>query len=526
MRIRSFSIFLTAGLLIGLQGSLVAQSVTYLPSPPNSWTYPADINNNGLAVGYSYSMSTFRPQACSWNNGELNLLGGYESTFACAINDLDVAVGFGQAESATYEVPVMWVNGVAEELPTLGFGGSANDINNQGDVVGYVRSSEGGGLEPAVWRDGNLELLSTLEGKGGIASTIDEFGLIAGISYGSALENGFLPTQWTDGAPKALPVTFGTSYIGSLGVNKTGAGKTSGYVIETRLLENGEPYPIVVAVGWDGDSYRVLQKLNDNQSSWAFDVNEFGVFAGYSRDSQGVDVPVLWTDEGITRLPFAPELMARAVSLNEVGQVIGVDSTSFAVPVIWDLSEEGQLGMPNARGTRGSNVPLTVRATDGNNPVAGEQVTFQVNGAVVGTATTNRNGFARMMYRIPKTAPGKLGVTASMPGMPAVVRAIEVDTNRSSAGVAGTFNEETGKVELTASLNAIEPNKPIANGRVNFFMNGTRVASATTDSSGVARAVISVPANMESGMASLEARFAGNKFSRPVTGRSSVDIDQ
>jgi hypothetical protein len=31
---------------------------------------------------------------------------------------------------------------------------------------------------------------------------------------------------------------------------------------------------------------------------------------------------------------------------------------------------------------------------------------------------------------------------------------------------------------------------------------------------------------MESGMASLEARFAGNKFSRPVTGRSSVDIDQ
>ena len=149
--------------LYGLQTVSVAQTVTYLPSPPNSWTYAVDVNNNGVAIGYSYSMSTFRPQGLSWTNGEMSLLEGYDGTFASAINDEGVVVGFGFSDELGYEVPVQWVDGVAEELPTLGFGGSAHDINNLGEVVGVVRNSEGGGVEPAVWRNGELTLLATLE---------------------------------------------------------------------------------------------------------------------------------------------------------------------------------------------------------------------------------------------------------------------------------------------------------------------------------------------------------------------------
>ena len=527
MRKHTLVAFFSAGMMFGLIGSAFAQSVTYLPSPPNSWTYPADINNSGEAVGYSYSMSTFRPQAVRWIDGELSLLEGYPSTFASSINDMGEIVGFGQAEDAQYEVPVIWVNGVPEELPTLGFGGTANDINIQGDVVGTVRVSEGGGIEPALWRDGELTLLSSLSGNGGFASTIDDTGVISGVSYASGVgDNLFLPTQWVEGVARALPVTFGTSYAGSLGVNRTGGGQTSGYVIETRALDDGRLYPIVVAVGWSGDTFRVLQKLDDNQSSWACDVNEFGVYAGYSRDSIGADVPVLWTPDGLTRLPFAEGLTARAVALNETGLVIGNDTTNYSVPVIWDLNAGAELSMPSYRGTRDANVPLTVRVMDGNTPKAGEQVKFEVDGIVVGMANSNRSGYARLWYRIPKTAGEKMGVTASVNGMPEIVRAIEVAKSRSSAGVSGTFNEVTGKIQLNASVNAIEPNRSVPNGRVNFFMNGRKVATATTDSKGVARAVVTMPANMGSGAANIEARFAGDNNNRAAVGRSNVEIER
>ena len=517
----------SASMMFGLIGSVVAQSVTYLPSPPNSWTYPADINNSGEAVGYSYSMSNFRSQAVRWIDGELSLLEGYPSTVALSINDMGEIVGSGLAEDAEVEVPVIWVNGVPEELPTLGFGGTAYDINIQGDVVGMVRSSEGGGIEPALWRDGELTLLSSLSGNGGFATTIDDTGVISGVSYASGgEENFFLPTQWVEGVARALPVTFGTSYAGALGVNRTGGGQTSGYVIETRTLDDGQIYPVVVAVGWSGDTFRVLQKLDDNQSSWAGDVNELGVYAGYSRDSIGADVPVLWTKDGLTRLPFAPGLTARAVALNETGLVIGYDTTSFAVPVIWDLNAGAELSMPNYRGSRDTNVPLTVRVMDGNTPMAGEQVKFEVDGVVVGMANSNRSGYARLWYRIPNTAGAKMGVTASANGMPKIVRAIEIAKSRSSAGVSGTLNEVTGKIQLNASVNAIEPNRAVPNGRVNFFVNGRKVATATTDSKGVARAEVAMPANMGSGAANLEARFAGDNLNRAAVGRSSVEIER
>lgn len=527
MRKLTLVAFFSAGMMFGLIGSAFAQSVTYLPSPPNSWTYPSNINNSGEAVGYSYSMSTFRPQAVRWIDGELSLLEGYAATFAYSINDMGEIVGFGQAEDAPYEVPVIWVNGVPEELPTLGFGGTACDINIQGEIVGFVRVSEGGGIEPALWRDGELTLLSSLSGNGGFASTIDDTGAISGVSYASGGgDNLFLPTQWVEGVARALPVTFGSSYAGSLGVQRMGGGQTSGYVIETRTLDDGQLYSIVVAVGWSGDTFRVLQKLDDNQSSWAYGVNEFGVFAGSSIDTTGYDLPVLWTSDGLVRLPFASGSTGRAVALNETGFVIGYDSTNPAVPVIWDLNSAGQMTMPNYRGARDTNVPLTVRVMDGNTPKAGEQVKFEVDGVVVGMANSNRSGYARLWYRVPNTANTKMGVTASVNGMPKLVRTIEVAKSRSSAGVSGTFNQVTGKIQLNASVNAIEPNRSVPNGRVNFFMNGRKVATATTDSKGVARAVVTMPANMGSGAANIEARFAGDNNNRAAVGRSNVEIER
>lgn len=516
--------------LLGIYGSAIAQDVTYLPTLPDSWTYPSDINNSGEAVGNSYSMSNFQSQAVRWVNGELSTLDGFSYSYASSINDEGVIAGSG-AESVGFYVPVIWVDGVAEELPTLGFGGTACDVNNFGVVVGSVRTTEGGGSAPAVWRNGELTVLGTIQANGGFennsgfAATIDDLGLISGVSYVDGV--GQVPTQWIEDVPLALPVTFGVRYAGALGVNRTGGGRTSGYVIETRKFEDGSTYPVIVAVGWSADGYRVLQSLDENQSSCAYEVNELGVFAGYSRDSVGRDVPVLWTEEGITRLPYPSDLVARAVGLNETGLVIGYDSTSgVPQPLIWSVGGDVQMNMANMRAARGGNVSLSARVMQDNAGMAGQQVQFTVNGTVIGSGTTNRFGVARMTYRVPTTAKGKLAVAASMPGMPTIVRAIEIDTSRTTAGVAGNYDNQSGKLRMVAAVNAIEPNKPIANGRVNFFINGQRIASGTTDSRGVARAEVSLPGSVGAGAANIEARFLGDSLSRPITGRAKVGINR
>lgn len=109
------------------------------------------INNAGVVVGASIVGSQFH--AFSWRDGQFTDLG---PGTALGVTE-DGATIFGNAPGA---IPVLWRNGVRENLPALGggqtaYGHLAMAMNNLGDVVGYAPALKAPYRDTAVlWRGG------------------------------------------------------------------------------------------------------------------------------------------------------------------------------------------------------------------------------------------------------------------------------------------------------------------------------------------------------------------------------------
>jgi hypothetical protein len=506
--------------LLGVNAAATAQTVTTLPVQPNSYTYPAAINNSGLAIGNAYDRVTFRSQAVTWFNGAISSLPGFPDSFAGALNDTGVIVGSGFSVADNLYVPVVWENGTTAVLPTLGRGGLARDINSAGDIVGQVET-ETGGTVPAVWRNRQLTVLPGASGNGGFATAIDDNGVVAGVSYGA--DGTLLPTQWNCTAVSTLPVSFGADYAGSLGVNKSGGGRTSGYVVEQRALPDGSLLPVIIAVSWDANGYRVLQPLGNSDRSTAYDVNRAGVIAGFSGNLDSGDMPVLWTAEGANKLPYEATRSARAVALNDNGLALGYDSTDGAnpVPLLWNMSGAVSTQMANVLSTANAAVTLAATVTRGSTKVSNQRVTFQANGVLIGSANTDVNGVARLPYRISRTPGTSVAITASTDSRSFLRRAIEIRQYAATSAVSASYNATTGTLGLRATLRGRFANNSLARKVIIFNVNGREVARASTDIRGVANA--SVRLAIPVGRSLVEARFNGDATTASASGRSNIE---
>ena len=107
---------------------------------------------------------------------------GFDSPRPRAINDAGQVCGSALLEGEDppiRERPVVWLGGAAQTLDVPGEVGVANDINEAGDVVGYL-----GSVEPDssafLHRNGTTSTLTGLPGPSSIALCINNNGLIAG----------------------------------------------------------------------------------------------------------------------------------------------------------------------------------------------------------------------------------------------------------------------------------------------------------------------------------------------------------
>jgi probable HAF family extracellular repeat protein len=131
---------------------------------------------------------------------------------AFAINDQGQAVGYsGTCTRAIHAV--LWENGTAFPLPDLGFPRSnfASGINNQGQIVGKVRSPDGTTFLAALWQNRVLTNLGTLPGD--FASWATGFNS-QGQVVGSTLDSGFNWSHgfiWQDGVMTDLNTLFPAS---------------------------------------------------------------------------------------------------------------------------------------------------------------------------------------------------------------------------------------------------------------------------------------------------------------------------
>ena len=135
-------------------------------------------------------------------------------------------------------------------------------------------------------------------------------------------------------------------------------------------------------------------------------------------------IPVTFTATQGTVNPVSSSLLdgsaASTFTANGAGTAT-VTATVDGQPVSVNISIistklETQLTVPDQDGVKGETVDLTATLTDvNNNPVAGREVTFKVNGSTVGTANTDSNGTATLQYTITQNK-GNYDITATFTG--------------------------------------------------------------------------------------------------------------
>lgn len=498
-----------------------AQNPETLPTLPDAYNYAIDVNNKGEILGIAYGKSG-GVRGLRWVNGELQSLDGFPNTYGLALNDAGVIVGAGYDDPELGQTPVVWVGGKATPLPTLGFGGIAYDINANGDIVGWVNSETQ--TVPAIWRGGKLTILASLRGMGGEARSIDADGLVSGFS--NSLEGDQIPTQWKLDQPAPLPVTFGQNYIGVLGVNRTGMGRTAGYVVQRETAPGVGDYLISVAVAWQDGEFRVLQRPGDQGNSYAADVTSQGIYVGSTTSEEGYPTPTLWDNDGGARLPIDFGRSARAAGANDTGLVVGVDVTDprNPVPVLWRLDSFPRLRMGNFQAAAGQTVSMDAVVTRAGRPVVRQKVTYQANGVTLGVVTTDAKGVAKISYKVPSSQSQPVRIMASLGGSNYIFRKIEIGKSVVTAAVSPSTAVRAKPVVLAASLRNHDRNTPLANREVTFFMRGRAVAKSKTDAQGRARVTITTPSSLPFGVWPIEARYAGDATTRSITARATVAI--
>lgn len=193
--------------------------------------------------------------------------------YANGINDAGVVVGWG-LDDAGLRRPLMWSNGLATDLGTLGGDrGEARAVNRDGRVVGQARNAA---AEPRAFQwtsvGGMTELPMTLGGNRSSASAINDADLVAG--------SGSLPDGRTH-AVRHDPVSGTTLDLGTLG----------------------------------------------GANSFANGINAAGHVVGLSDASDGTFRPFYWSPEtGMTDLFAGGDLgvpFGAAYDINAAGEVVG-----------------------------------------------------------------------------------------------------------------------------------------------------------------------------------------------------------
>jgi probable HAF family extracellular repeat protein len=204
------------------------------------------INNRGQIVGFAENGtvdSTCPPGATNnrialpvlWKNGRayaLPTVGSDPDGVAFWINDQGQAVGYSGTCTVALHA-VSWKNGTATPLPDLGHGGIAQGNNNQGQIVGNIGSADGATFYAAVWQNDVLTNLKTLPGDvAAIASGNNSEGQVVGSTLDSNYNwsHGFI---WQNGVMTDLNTLFpaGSNLYATMANKINESGQISGMAI-------------------------------------------------------------------------------------------------------------------------------------------------------------------------------------------------------------------------------------------------------------------------------------------------------
>lgn len=167
-------------------------TATDLGSGSRTDSYALGLNSLGHVSGYTWSSDGIE-HATVWKNGtisELDAIAGEDASFAYAINDAGLAVGYSHSVSG--DVATVWDGTSVASLAALPGGHAvATDINNSNQIVGYsefATSARATLWTGATTTDLNSFLDASVVSAGWVlrtASAINDRGWIVGDAYNS-----------------------------------------------------------------------------------------------------------------------------------------------------------------------------------------------------------------------------------------------------------------------------------------------------------------------------------------------------
>jgi hypothetical protein len=472
-----------------------------------------DINGSGTIIGAVVEPATYRLLPVKWENGTLVRLsqGIYDSVVPQAISPNGIIVGRAALPVGAGGNPVVWVDGEPVELPTLGEGGQAVDVNSNGWIVGDVKDGEN--YRPALWINGNLTVLDTpaIGVAGDIifasARSINESGEILGttkVAFGSDST----VVRWTNGALNPLALT---------GFLETQASRVSN---DGSVLFFGYREPFYnrgVFVASPTGAITQLGLLENSITTIPMNISEGGTVIGYSLffDSnigQNSIIPTVWKNGVPTALQMdAPYRYGIPTAATDDGKIVGYISdpnTGASVAGVWSEGASG-FNVPRVKGKPGQKVNLTASVLENGRAVVGKEVKFMIQSKLVGTAKTNSAGIAKLPFTIPDTMPsGSMELMGNYNKTRYAKSALDVEqatvtlTARGATGAAGT------RVSVTGTLRNDASGLPLS-GQTLRLKIGTGNGVVKTATNGTYTVPVSIPAGAKSGtIIKVEVNFA------------------
>lgn len=359
---------------------------------------------------------------------DLGTLGGSFS-LAYAINDRGQIDGFSTLPGDGLTHSFLWKNGVMTDLGTLGGPNSESfaNLNNAVQVAGTAETSItdpndenfcsfGTNLECLgfVWQHGIMTPLSTLGGTNGQAAAINNRGQVAGYSETATADPAcpapqvlhFLPTLWTAGHPRALPLYSGDTEGAAFWMNNSGQVVGASGVCAPYDPRYALPLQPRHALVWRDGRPVDLGNLGGQYNNGAFAINDLGQIVGAS------DLPgdtyqhaFLWQRHAMTDLgTLAGDVTSAAVAINNRGQITGVSADANA-DIRGFLWQDGT--MYDLNNLVYGTTPLYLLHGFGINN-AGEIVGFAFN-----TNTGEVHGFLATPVHFAQSGSGPLGSQSS-----------------------------------------------------------------------------------------------------------------
>jgi probable HAF family extracellular repeat protein len=175
--------------------------LTELPGLGGTYSGPIAMNEAGQVAGYSATASG-NEDAVLWTNGEITDLGPGQ---VIALNDRgQVLVQVSPVSGPAYVF--LWDHGKKTELPA---GATANDLNDEGQVVGNYTPAGATTQDGFVWQGGALTDLGAenpvaINDRGQILAVTDDNGLFDTVVLDHGVTITLTPTSGTSATPALI----------------------------------------------------------------------------------------------------------------------------------------------------------------------------------------------------------------------------------------------------------------------------------------------------------------------------------